>query len=58
MEQQAPQALNFLPFILVIFVFYFILIRPQKQQQKKHRLKPKNPLNKEPWHESKRRFRT
>ena len=28
--------MTFLPIILIVGVFYFILLRPQKQQQKKH----------------------
>lgn len=37
-EGQAPQSpiLALLPFILIIGVFYFLLIRPQRQQQKRH----------------------
>ena len=31
-----PPFLSFLPFVLMFFVFYFILIRPQQKQQKQH----------------------
>lgn len=30
--------LNFLPFILIIAVFYFLMIRPQQKQQKQMKL--------------------
>jgi len=30
---------NFVPLILIFVVFYFLLIRPQQQQMKKHRAK-------------------
>jgi len=36
---QAPQAnpiVSFLPLILIFAVFYFLLIRPQKQKQQEH----------------------
>ncbi len=29
-----PQVLQFLPFVLIFVVFYFLMIRPQQQQQK------------------------
>lgn len=35
---QAPQAANFpiIPLILIFVIFYFMLIRPQKNKEKKH----------------------
>lgn len=41
LQQTAPQApmqgmlMNFLPLALIFVIFYFLLIRPQKNQQKK-----------------------
>jgi preprotein translocase subunit YajC len=35
-EPTAPGIVQFMPFILIIVVFYFILIRPQQKQQKEH----------------------
>ena len=34
---QSPVLGAVLPFILVFVIFYFLLIRPQKKQQKKHK---------------------
>ncbi len=31
----APALLNFLPLVLIVAVFYFLIIRPQQKQQKK-----------------------
>lgn len=33
-ESSAPAIVQFMPFILIIIVFYFILIRPQQKQAK------------------------
>ena len=35
MEQQASMLGSFLPLILIFVIFYFMLIRPQKKQEKK-----------------------
>ncbi|MBD3166975.1 preprotein translocase subunit YajC [bacterium] len=35
-EQQPNSLLTFLPFLLMIVVLYFFLIRPQSKRQKKH----------------------
>jgi len=35
--QQMSGFMSFLPFILLILVFYFVLIRPQKKQEKKQK---------------------
>ncbi len=35
--QQAPTFISFIPFLLIMGVFYFLIIRPQQSQQKKHR---------------------
>lgn len=32
--EKPPLLMQFLPFILIFFVFYFLLIRPQQKQQK------------------------
>ena len=32
----APTFVNFLPIILVVGIFYFLLIRPQQKQAKEH----------------------
>lgn len=32
--QGGSSLLNFLPFVLIIFVFYFMIIRPQQKKQK------------------------
>ena len=36
--QAQPQRglISFLPFILIFFIFYFLLIRPQQKRQKEH----------------------
>ncbi len=36
--QAQPQGglISFLPFILIFFIFYFLLIRPQQKRQKEH----------------------
>lgn len=34
---QASPLLSLMPFILVMAVFYFLLIRPQQMQQKQHK---------------------
>ena len=34
--QGGGSLLSFLPFILIIFVFYFLMIRPQQKKQKVH----------------------
>jgi len=34
---QAPTFVSLVPFILIMVVFYFLIIRPQQTQQKKHR---------------------
>ena len=36
--QAQPQGglINFLPFILIFFIFYFLLIRPQQKRQREH----------------------
>lgn len=38
LQTQAPQGglISFLPFILIFFIFYFLLIRPQQKRQKEH----------------------
>ncbi len=33
----APTFVNFLPIILVVGIFYFLLIRPQQKQAKEHK---------------------
>lgn len=33
---QAPQFMNLLPMVLVFVIFYFVVIGPQKKQQKTH----------------------
>ncbi len=35
-QSTVPWAMNVLPFVLLIFVFYFLLIRPQQKKQKDH----------------------
>ena len=40
--QAANPLLNFLPLVLIFIVFYFLLIRPQKNKEKEHQ----NMLNK------------
>ncbi|MBU2541375.1 MAG: preprotein translocase subunit YajC [Candidatus Omnitrophica bacterium] len=35
--QQPPTFISFIPFILIMGVFYLLIIRPQQSQQKKHR---------------------
>lgn len=37
-QGQAPQSqlVNFLPFVLIFVVFWFLLIRPQTKRQKEH----------------------
>jgi len=35
-ESGAPGIIGMMPFVLIIVVFYFILIRPQQKQQKEH----------------------
>ena len=40
MEAQAPAAgilSSFLPLIIIFAIFYFLIIRPQQQQAKKHK---------------------
>ena len=37
-----PAALSFLPLVLVFVVFYFLLIRPQQQKAKEHRVMLEN----------------
>ncbi len=32
--EKPPLLMQFLPFVLIFFVFYFLLIRPQQKQQK------------------------
>ena len=34
--QEPPALLSFMPFVLMFLVFYFVLIRPQQNQQKQH----------------------
>ena len=34
--QQANPLANFIPIILIFIIFYFLLIKPQKQKQKEH----------------------
>jgi preprotein translocase subunit YajC len=34
--QEPNMLLSFLPFIAIIAIFYFLFIRPQQKQQKKH----------------------
>ena len=36
MSSQPSPIMNFLPFILMFAVFYFLLIRPQQKKQKDH----------------------
>ena len=36
MGAQTPQLMSILPMLLIFVVFYFLLIRPQKKQQKEH----------------------
>ena len=38
LQTQPPQGglISFLPFILIFFIFYFLLIRPQAKRQKEH----------------------
>ena len=36
MEGQPNVFLQFLPLVLLFFVFYFLIIRPQQQKQKDH----------------------
>ena len=33
--QQGPAILSFLPMIFIVFLFYFLMIRPQQLRQKK-----------------------
>jgi preprotein translocase subunit YajC len=35
-QQAAPMWTNFIPLILLIVVFYFVLIRPQQKKAKEH----------------------
>ncbi len=35
-QSSAPSYLQFVPFLLLIFVFYFLLIRPQQRKAKEH----------------------
>lgn len=34
--QAEPGLVSFLPFILIFFIFYFLLIRPQQKRQAEH----------------------
>lgn len=34
--QQASQFTALIPIIMIVFVFYFLIIRPQKKQRKEH----------------------
>jgi len=36
-QQSANPILNLLPLILIFFVFYFLLIKPQKDRQTQHK---------------------
>jgi preprotein translocase subunit YajC len=36
-EAQNPGLMSFLPLIIIFVIFYFLLIRPQRQQQKRHK---------------------
>jgi len=36
MEGQPSAFLQFLPLVILFFVFYFLIIRPQQQKQKEH----------------------
>ncbi len=35
-QTQAPGWMNFLPFIVLLVMFYFLLIRPQQKKMKEH----------------------
>ncbi len=35
-EGQGNPLVSFLPFILIIFILYFLMIRPQKKKQQDH----------------------
>lgn len=37
MNQMASPLLNLMPIILIFFVFYFLLIKPQKKAQDEHK---------------------
>ena len=37
MEQQAPMMANILPFMVLMIVFYFIVILPNKKKEKEHK---------------------
>ncbi len=36
-QEAPPPWMPFLPFILIFGIFYFLLIRPQRQKQKEHK---------------------
>ena len=36
-KQEAPFWFSMVPILVIVFVFYFLLIRPQMKQQKEHR---------------------
>ena len=36
-EQTSNPLIQLFPFILIMFVFYFLLFKPEKDKQKKHR---------------------
>jgi preprotein translocase subunit YajC len=36
-EAQPPMWVNFMPFIILLVMFYFLLIRPQQKKMKEHR---------------------
>jgi len=35
--QSMNSFMQFVPFVFIFIIFYFLLIRPQKQQEKKHK---------------------
>lgn len=35
-EAQAPGWVNFIPFVVLLVMFYFLLIRPQQKKMKEH----------------------
>jgi preprotein translocase subunit YajC len=35
--QSMNSLMQFVPFVFIFIIFYFLLIRPQKQQEKKHK---------------------
>lgn len=36
-EAQPPMWVNFMPFVILLVMFYFLLIRPQQKKMKEHR---------------------